>query len=141
MAEAVFRHTLIGSPIAHRVTCDSAGTAGHHVGEAPHRSTLLVLREADIDTAHRARRVTRDDFDRFDLLVAMDAANVASLREIAPAETRARISLFRDFDASSPRGSEVPDPWGNPMTAFREVYTLCARASEGLVRELVARER
>lgn len=141
MAEAVFRHAVTTSPLARRIHCDSAGTAGHHQGEAPHRSTLAVLRENGIATEHRARQVTREDFLRFDLLLAMDQANFADLRAAAPRDARAEIVLFRSFDPSSPAGAEVPDPWGYPMASFREVYTLCTRASEGLLRHLTAERR
>jgi protein-tyrosine phosphatase len=135
MAEAVFRHALdTSSPAAGRVRCDSAGTAGHHAGEAPHRSTLAVLREYGIATSHRARQVTRDDFHAFDLLLAMDQSNLADLRAIAPAGSSAKLALLRSFDPSAPAGAEVPDPWGYPMDSFREVYTLCTAATAGLLR-------
>jgi protein-tyrosine phosphatase len=133
MAEAVFQGVLVASPHAGLVHCDSAGTAGHHVGERPHRSTLAVLREAGLATAHVARRVTREDFARFDLLLAMDRANLQDLRAMAPEGSRAELALFRSYDPASPPGAEVPDPWGHGMDAFREVYTLCERASRGLL--------
>lgn len=136
MAEAVFEYALTSSPLAGQVTCDSAGTAGHHRGESPHRSTLAVLRENGIATAHRARQVHAEDFHRFELLLAMDHANLADLRSAKPADARARVELFRSFDPASPHGAEVPDPWGYPIDSFREVYTLCDRASKGLLRVL-----
>jgi protein-tyrosine-phosphatase len=136
MAEAVFQGALDASPLAGLVRCDSAGTAGHHVGERPHAGTLAVLEEHGLATAHRARRVTREDFDRFDLLLAMDQANLADLRAMAPAGARAALALFRSFDATAPAGAEVPDPWGHPIDAFREVYTLCDRAARGLLASL-----
>ena len=81
---------------------------------------------------------TRADFERFAWIIAMDQANAADLRAMAPKASTARIELFRSFDEASPQNAEVPDPWGHPMDAFREVYTLCARASAGLVRAIVA---
>jgi protein-tyrosine-phosphatase len=138
MAEAVFVRAARDTSLGERLIVDSAGTAGHHVGESPHRSTLAVLRDAGIETTHRARQVTRADFERFAWIIAMDQANAADLRAMAPKASTARIELFRSFDEASPQNAEVPDPWGHPMDAFREVYTLCARASAGLVRAIVA---
>ncbi len=138
MAEAVFRGVVEGSPFAGEIQCDSAGTAGHHVGERPHASTLRVLRERGLVSAHRARQVTRDDFSRFDLLVAMDQANLADLRAIAPGNARATLALFRSFDLEAPAGAEVPDPWGHPIGAFHEVYMLCERAARGLLRSITS---
>jgi protein-tyrosine-phosphatase len=138
MAEAVFRGLVERSPHAGRFLCDSAGTAGHHVGERPHRSTLAVLREADLTTAHIARQVCRDDFTRFDLLLAMDRANLEYLRTAAPQGSTATVALFRSFDAEAPAGAEVPDPWGHPMATFREVYTICERAASGLLAALTS---
>ena len=133
MAEAVFRHALDDAGVAGLVRCDSAGTAGHHVGEAPHAGTIAVLREHGLGSTHRARRVAREDFERFDLVLAMDRANLADLRSLAPTGARAQLALFRSFDPASPADAEVPDPWGHPADAFREVYTLCDRAARGLV--------
>jgi protein-tyrosine phosphatase len=138
MAEAVFWHALASSSLAGEVRSDSAGTAGHHVGEAPRRSTLAVLREHGIATTDRARQVTREDFHRFDLLVAMDQANLADLRAMAPHGAIAKLALLRSYDAAASAGAEVPDPWGHPMDAFREVYTLRVAASTGLVHALAA---
>jgi protein-tyrosine-phosphatase len=136
MAEAVFQSALAGSSLAGVLRCDSAGTAGHHVGERPHAGTLAVLKEHGLATSHRARRVTREDFERFDLLLAMDAANLADLRAMAPTGARAELALFRSFDRSAPAGAEVPDPWGHPLEAFREVYMQCDRAARGLLAAL-----
>jgi protein-tyrosine phosphatase len=138
MAEAVFRGALDASPLAGLVRCDSAGTAGHHVGERPHAGTMTVLAERGLSSVHRARRVTRDDFERFELLVAMDRANLADLRAMAPAGARAELALFRSFDGSAPPDAEVPDPWGHPLDAFREVSPLCDRASRGLLAALTS---
>ena len=136
MAEAVFLHALEASPAAGQVRCDSAGTAGHHAGETAHRSTLAVLREHGIATSHRARQVTRDDFHAFDLLLAMDHANLTDLRTMAPAGCSHKVALFRSFDPSAAAGAEVPDPWGYPMDSFRAVYKLCLAASEGLLQSV-----
>ncbi len=136
MAEAVFRAAVSRAQPAASIACDSAGTAAYHVGEQPHPTTLAVLREAGLATAHRARAVVEADFETFELIVAMDRANLAELRRRAPEAKRASIVLFRSFDESAAPEAEVPDPWGKPIEAFREVYTLCARASVGLLAAL-----
>ena len=83
---------------------DSAGTADWHTGNPPYGPMQDAARPRGYELAPlRARRVTTADFTNFDLILAMDAQNLADLQAIAPANTTARITLFADAD--------VPDPY------------------------------
>ena len=79
-----------------------------------------------------------EDFERFDLLVAMDHANVADLRARAPEAFAKKIVLFRGFDPAA-AGTEVPDPYYGGDDGFEEVLNLCEAASRGLLMHLRAR--
>ena len=75
---------------------------------------------------HRARQFTAADFDRFDLVVAMDAANHRDLLRLAPDDdARAKVVMLRSFaDGAEPGDLDVPDPWGRPPAAYTEMYDL-----------------
>jgi protein-tyrosine phosphatase len=119
-----------------RVEVDSAGTADYHVGDPPDsRSQRAALRRGiDLSDA-RARRVTTEDFARFDLILAMDRDNLRELEALRPKHSRARVQLFLGYAPELGR-LEVPDPYYRDASGFEEVLDLAAAASRGLVAAL-----
>jgi protein-tyrosine phosphatase len=118
------------------IETDSAGTAGYHVGAAPdERSQAAARRRGYEMSALRARIVEDHDFERFDLLLAMDAENLAALRARAPAAQEQRVRLFLEF-APEVGATEVPDPYYGGINGFEEVLDLVEAASRGLIAHL-----
>lgn len=114
------------------VTVDSAGTGAWHVGNRPDARMRAAAAEVGLDVDGAARQVEVDDFDRFDLLVAMDTENLANLRRLAPDEAaRERVHLFRSFAGDD--GASVPDPYYGGRDGFVRVVELCREAAAGLV--------
>jgi protein-tyrosine phosphatase len=83
----------------------------------------------------RARQVRPNDFERFDLIVAMDAANLRDLRRMAGRNAE-KVRLLRSFDPLSPHGAEVPDPYYDGPAEFAQVGDMIERAVEGIFRSL-----
>ena len=84
-AEGVFRHYVNEGDLADRVLVDSAGTHAYHVGEPPDRRAYAAAERRGISLAKiHARRVTEDDFERFDYIIAMDEDNQMHLLEQEP---------------------------------------------------------
>lgn len=128
------RLTLERAGLAGRVTVDSAGTGGWHVGELPDPRTRAAARARGIELAHRARQFQRVDFERFDLILTMDAANQRAVLGLAPdAAARARVRLLRSYDPDAPDGAEVPDPYYGGDDGFERVLDICEAACAGLV--------
>jgi protein-tyrosine phosphatase len=128
-AAAVFTHLAAEEGI--EVTVDSAGTSRYHLGEGPHEHTADEAGRRGIAIHHRARQFTAADFDRFDLVVAMDTANRRDLRRLAPDDdARAKVVMLRSFADGD---LDVPDPWGLPPIAYAEMYDLLDAACRGLV--------
>ncbi|MDX2221647.1 MAG: low molecular weight protein-tyrosine-phosphatase, partial [Rhodospirillaceae bacterium] len=76
-AEGVFRHLVAEAGLADRIDVDSAGTHGYHVGEPPDSRSVAAAARRGIDIAgQRARRVQPEDFDRFDLVLALDQGHL-----------------------------------------------------------------
>ena len=115
---------------------DSAGTAGYHVGEPPDSRTRAAAARRGYDlTALRARVVEPLDFERFDLILAMDRENLRVLRRRAPATAHERLRLFLEF---APQGApqDVPDPYYGGPNGFEEVLDLIESATRGLLTHL-----
>lgn len=133
------RHLLAEAGLGGAIHVDSAGTAAYHTGERPDRRSAAAARARGIDLPGRARQFTREDWDEFDYVLAMDADNHAELARRAPnAAARAKLHLFRDFDPASPRGSSTPDPYYGGANGFEEVLDICEAACQGLLVRLRA---
>jgi protein-tyrosine phosphatase len=117
-------------------TVDSAGTAGYHVGEPPDPRSVAIARERGYDLSQlRARQVSRRDFEQFDLILAMDRANLTALRALEPAAPRARLALFLQYTGSV-AGAEVPDPYYGERGDFERVLDLVEEGSRALLAHL-----
>jgi protein-tyrosine phosphatase len=81
-----------------------------------------------------------EDFEIFDYIIAMDRANLADLRRMAPSDVAVRkIELLRSFDFESPRDAEVPDPYYGEGDGFERVLDICEAACRGLLEHIRAR--
>jgi len=135
-AEAVFREVVRQEGRGIDVHVDSAGTHAYHVGEPPDSRAIVAARRRGIGMdSLRARVVSREDFLRFDYLLAMDRQNLEHLQRLAPAGHRARLQLFLDY-APEAGLSEVPDPYYGGETGFERVLDLVEAASRGLLSTL-----
>lgn len=134
-AEGVFRRLATDAGVIESLTVDSAGTHAYHVGEPPdRRSQAAAERRGYSLDAIRARRVTETDFERFDLILAMDRLNLETLRATSDAAQHAKLRLFLDY--GSAQESEVPDPYYGGATGFERVLDLVEDASRHLLAEI-----
>lgn len=137
-AEGVFRHLVEQAGLTDQIEIDSAGTAAYHAGEPPDRRSAATARRRGVPLRGRARQFVREDFARFDHVLAMDQHNLDALRQLAPDDAaRDRVRLLRDHDPSSAAGAEVPDPYYGGPDGFDEVFDICMAACRGLLDELV----
>lgn len=138
-AEAVFRQRVEAAGLAHRIRIDSAGTHDYHIGEAPDPRTRQAARQRGYDmSALRGRQVSREDFSRFDYVLAMDEANLSILRRLRPSADEGHLGLFLEF-ATRHAQREVPDPYYGGPDGFERVLDMVEDAAEGLLAAL--RER
>ena len=92
-AEGVMAKLLREAGLAERVAIDSAGTGAWHIGELPDPRTRAAAKKRGIALDHHARQFTRRDFERFDLVIAMDATNLRHLRLMADQRATPEIRL------------------------------------------------
>ena len=129
IAEAVLGSRARAAGLA--LELDSAGTGGWHLGSPPHPLGQAAAAARGYDSsAQRARAVTPEDFSRFDLMLAMDHANLGTLARMRPAGARAELRLL------DPAGRDVPDPYGSDRAAYEDVLDRIEAAADALVAEL-----
>jgi low molecular weight protein-tyrosine phosphatase len=142
-AEGVMRSLVAEAGLIERIWLDSAGTGSWHVGSPPDRRAVAAARNRGIALSGLARQVSRGDFETFDLLLAMDRANMRDLFQLAPGEPgREKVRLLREFDPQGAVGGdlEVPDPYYGAPGGFEEVLDIVQTACAGLLARIRAGE-
>ncbi len=135
-AEGVFRHFVQVAGLADQFQIESAGTSSAHVGEPPDSRSQRAARQRGYDlSAQRARQVQRDDFHRFDLILAMDAGHLRQLQRMAPKGSPAKLALFLDYAPNQPV-RDVPDPYYGGPDGFSQVLDLIEAGAEGVLRAI-----
>ena len=140
-AEAVMRGLLREEGLEQGVALDSAGTGGWHAGAPPDARAVAAARARDVVVEGAARQVTAEDFDDFDLVLAMDRDNERELLARAPDdEARAKVRLLREFDPAAVAAGDldVPDPYYGGPNGFDHVLDLVEAACRGLLDEVRA---
>jgi len=137
LAEAALREAAEAAGL--NIEIDSAGTGNWHVGKGPDpRSCAEALRHGIDISAYRARQVSPDDFLRFDRIVALDARNLADLRQLTPFGAKARLSLLLDH-VPGLEGRDVEDPYYGGLEGFETTWSQVSAAARNLVAELAGR--
>ncbi len=132
-AHGVFASQVAAAGLSDSIGIDSAGTGGWHIGAAPDERATLTARSRGYDlSALRARQVAPEDFQRFELMLAMDDSNLQALRDMAPVSFTGHLGLFLDFHPDPPV-REVPDPYYGGDDGFDHVLDLIEAASSGLL--------
>jgi protein-tyrosine phosphatase len=135
-AEGVFRKLLAEQAPELDVQIDSAGTHGYHAGASPDPRACRAAERRGVDLKPlRARRVVAQDFEHFELVLAMDEQNLQLLLEACPAEYRGRVRLFLEF-APHLAVRDVPDPYYGGASGFERVLDLVEEAATGLLEHL-----
>jgi protein-tyrosine phosphatase len=135
-AEAVLRRRFADAGLGAEVEVDSAGTGGWHVGADADARSRAVFEARGYSLTHGARKFDRSWFEHLDLVLAMDADNLADLRRLAPDDdARSAVRLFRSFDPAAVAAGEldVPDPYYGGATGFTDVLDLIEAAADGVV--------
>jgi protein-tyrosine phosphatase len=135
-AEAIFRKLAANAGMAEAVTADSAGTHGYHVGEPPDPRSQKAAAKRGYDlSALRARTIEDADFQRFDLILAMDQEHYATLSRIAGATAGHKLKLMMSY-ARRFKEREVPDPYYGGPQGFERVLDMLEDAAQGLLEAL-----
>jgi protein-tyrosine phosphatase len=138
-AEGVMRRLVRESGLEDRIEIDSAGTGGWHVGSPPDERAAEAARRRGLVLEGAARRIEPADFERFDLILAMDRENLRDVRALAADDEAARkVRLLREFDPASAGAPDldVPDPYYGGRDGFDVVLDQVEAACRGLLAEV-----
>ena len=131
-AHAVFRHKAQAAGL--QVDIESAGTSACHEGERPDSRSMAAGAKRGYDfTRIHSRKIQPDDFEHYDLILAMDKDNAKNLRSKCPAHLQHKIRLMLTFSSQYNAYEEVPDPYYGGGRGFELVLDLIEDASDGLI--------
>jgi len=134
MGHGILEHLTGKAGLGKQIVVDSAGTGAWHIGEPPDPRTIEVARDNGIDIAgQRARKVRDKDFEKFDLIVAMDRENLRVLKGRSKDGHDGKIRMLREWDPLGP--GDVPDPYFGEH-GFQMVFEMVERSCRALLEEL-----
>lgn len=140
-AENIMNHLLEQASLSERIICDSAGTAGYHIGSSPDRRMAAAAASSlSIKLRGQARQFKKSDFENFDLILAMDRENYQDILSLDPVgQYRDKVRLMCDF-CSRHTTKEVPDPYYGGPEGFNHVIDLLLDACDGLIQHLISNQ-
>jgi protein-tyrosine phosphatase len=133
LAEALFAHYVRADGLGGRFEADSAGLGGWHVGDPADPRTRRVAEGHGVPVPSLGRQFHERDFDRFDLILAMDRGHLAELQSRAPGRHRDKVRLMRDYDRAENHGEDVPDPYYGGLEGFESVHRMLAVSCRNLL--------
>jgi protein-tyrosine phosphatase len=137
-AQAVMQHMVDERGLTDRFYIDSAGTGGWHIGDLPDKRMRVHARPRGYELTHRARKVQASDFEDFDLIVGMDAANVDDLCYMAATiEQQNKVEMMGDYIRQYPNYDYVPDPYYEGSEGFELVLDLLEDACDNLLNRII----
>ncbi len=133
-AEGVLRHRLERAGLGAIVQVGSAGTHGYHTAEPPDPRAVRAAAARGYDLSRlRARPLDPDDFQRFDVLLAMDNTHLAWLHKRRPPTASAQAALLMPLGLRRAHVAEVPDPYYGGPAGFEHVLDLVEDACDGIL--------
>ena len=136
IADGIARAKAAERGVSAQFVFDSAGLEKYHVGEAPDTRALARAKARGYDLSElRARRITKDDFKNFDLILAMDRGHIADLDQMSPREHRNKVKLFLTYSEQY-SNLDVPDPYYGAVKDFDHVLDMCEEGVDELLSAL-----
>jgi protein-tyrosine phosphatase len=137
LAEGIFLHLAKERGTRELYEVDSAGIGDWHIGHESDPRSQAVARKNGIELACIARQVSSpEDFEHYDLLLAMDRQNFRDLQDLSPPEYQDKIKLMRAYDPEGGEDAEVPDPYYGGPGGFDKVYAMLDRSCRRLLDQL-----
>jgi len=133
LAEGILQHKANALKLNWQV--DSAGTAGYHIGEAPHRLSQKVAKQNGIDISQQqCRKFVKEDILHYDLIYVMDTSNYNDVKNISKElwnEQKVDLLLNELYPGEN---KSVPDPWYGEEDGYHKVFDMIDKACEKIVK-------
>lgn len=138
-AENIMNYLIKQKGLGDQILCDSAGTSSYHIGASPDQRMKAAAARRGIELVGRARQFDVSDFEKFDLILAMDQENYQDILTLdSQSRYRHKVRLMCEF-ATRHQVKEVPDPYYGGKAGFDRVIDLLLDACEGLLSEIQLR--
>lgn len=141
MAEGSFLKLVEERGLTDKIFCDSAGTSSYHIGELADPRMRKKAKEYQIELVHKARQLVKEDFEKFDYIMAMDGKNYHNIRLLADKTggelLSCKVLKMRIFDPLEDSEADVPDPYYGGEDGFQEVYEIVKRCNEAFLEHLI----
>jgi len=137
LAEGIFKHKVNEQDLGNKISAESAGTSGWHIGDSPDPRSIDVAEKNGIYLDSYGRKAVSEDFKEFNYIIAMDGNNYSDLLRLpgsSEAEA-AKLFLMRDFDDIG-KGKDVPDPYYGGDDGFTHVFELLDRSCQNLLDQI-----
>lgn len=133
LAEGILKSKLPND----QFTIDSAGTSNYHIGSLPDKRSIQIGKEFDIDiTDQRGRQFVVSDFDKFDLIYAMDNSNHRNILKLARNEDdKQKVKLILN-EVYPNQDYDVPDPYTGGIEGFKNVFMMLDEACDIIASKL-----
>ena len=139
LAQGVFEALVKEEGLQDRIIISSAGVSAWHVGNPPDARMQQTALDHGIHLNSRARQFQSSDFEKIDLVLAMDHSNLSALKQMsAEPELQDKLFLFRSFDPQHNNDLEVPDPYYGGGKGFETVYQIVVRTCPKILYHLIA---
>ena len=128
LAQGIFQDLVNREKLDQKIFVSSAGTGNWHIGSLPDERMCQTAKSKGIILSSRAQQFQSEDFNRFNLVLAMDHSNLSRLTEIAPSNLPPdKLMLFRSFDPECNGDQDVPDPYYGGAKGFEVVFQMVKR--------------
>lgn len=142
LAEGIFKNMIAEKGLANEISCDSAGTSGWHIGEAPDARSEAIANAHGISLDHTGRQLQEDDFRDFDYIIAMDKSNFQNIKAAKGFGNFAaeNLVMMRAYDEQA-KSADVPDPYFGGPEGFSEVYNMLERSCSSFLDHIVEKHQ
>ncbi|CAG9807186.1 unnamed protein product [Chironomus riparius] len=139
IAEAVFIDIVKKRNLTDKFDIDSAAIGSWHVGKKPDKRALETMSKHNLEYNNKARRITTEDFRKYDYIFGMDDENMSDLDELKPSDGKAKLLLLGEFD---PKGERIiRDPYyDNNSDGFEKAYVQSIRCCDAFLDKVMAGE-
>ncbi len=135
-AENIMNHLIEREGLGDQISCDSAGTAGYHIGAPPDRRMQAAAKARGLKMVGSARQLEAKDLEEFDLILAMDNSNYQNILSLDPeGKYHHKVKMMCSYCTKYP-DREVPDPYYGGEEGFNFVLDLLSDACENLLQSL-----
>ena len=134
MAESIFMHLADQRGLSDVLHAESAAATREEIGNSVYPQAQAELRRRGVPVIpHRARQLTREDYECFDLLIGMDRYNISGMLRILGGDPEGKVHLLMDY---TDRPGDVSDPWYSDRfdVAYRDILEGCEGLIEALTR-------